>query len=117
MKREKAARSGAGVRPRCTICGSIRMLKSVMRPWFDRCGCGRSGARLNGFGSEGLPWRVSALRGLPTIKQWSPLRAADELSLLHAITALGRASSVGGISRPSALAVLLFIASSCFVGP
>jgi hypothetical protein len=35
--------------------------ETVMRP----CGCARSGTRLNGFGSEGLPWRVSALRGLP----------------------------------------------------
>ena len=56
MKREKAARSGAGIR-RCTICASNRMLKSVMRPWCDRCGCARSETRLNGLGSEGLPWR------------------------------------------------------------
>src|SRR6476620_6791258 len=33
------------------------MLKSVMRPWCDRCGCARSETRLNGLGSEGLPWR------------------------------------------------------------
>ena len=33
MKREKAARSGAGIRFGCTICASIRMLKSVMRLW------------------------------------------------------------------------------------
>jgi hypothetical protein len=57
MKREKAARSGAGIRLGCTICASIRMLKSVMRPWCDRCGCARSEMRLNGLGSEGLPWR------------------------------------------------------------
>ena len=30
---------------------------SVMRPWCDRCGCARSETRLNGLGSEGLPWR------------------------------------------------------------
>ena len=57
MKREKAARSGAGIRLGCTICASIRMLKSVMRPWCDRCGCARSETSLNGLGSEGLPWR------------------------------------------------------------
>jgi hypothetical protein len=57
MKREKAARSGAGIRLGCTICASIRILKSVMRPWCDRCGCARSETRLNGLGSEGLPWR------------------------------------------------------------
>jgi hypothetical protein len=25
----------------CTICAPIQMLKSVMRPWCDRCGCAR----------------------------------------------------------------------------
>ena len=57
MKREKAARSGAGIRLGCTICASNRMLKSVMRPWCDRCGCARSETRLNGLGAEGFPWR------------------------------------------------------------
>src|ERR1700730_9165828 len=31
------------------------MLKSVMRPWCDRCGCARSMTRLNGLGSGSLP--------------------------------------------------------------
>ena len=57
MKREKAARSGAGIRFGCTICASIRMLKSVMRPWCGRRGWARLETRLNGLGSEGLPWR------------------------------------------------------------
>jgi len=61
MKREKAARSGAGIRPGCTICASIRMLKSVMRPWCEPCGCARSGTRLNGLGAEDLPWRRISL--------------------------------------------------------
>ena len=52
MKREKAARSGAGIRFGCTICASIRMLKSVMRPWCDRCE-----REMNGLGSGSLPLR------------------------------------------------------------
>src|SRR6478672_6013942 len=41
----------------CTICASIRMLKSVMRLSCDRCGCARSRTRLNGLGSGSLPLR------------------------------------------------------------
>ena len=41
----------------CTICASIRMLKSVMRPWCDRCGRARSRTRLNDLGSGSLPLR------------------------------------------------------------
>src|SRR5262249_41686771 len=39
-----------------------------------------------------------------------------ELAALHSITSSARASSVGGTSRPSALAVLRLITSSNFVG-
>ena len=40
----------------------------------------------------------------------------DELAAFHSITSSARASSVGGISRPNALAVLRLITSSNFVG-
>src|SRR5262245_12078800 len=40
----------------------------------------------------------------------------DELALVHSITSSARASSVGGTSRPSALAVLKLIASWYLVG-
>ena len=40
----------------------------------------------------------------------------DEVASLHSITSSARASSVGGTSRPSALAVLRLIASSYLVG-
>ena len=40
----------------------------------------------------------------------------DELAPLHSITSSARASSVGGTSRPSALAVLRLITSSYLVG-
>src|SRR5262249_39258484 len=40
----------------------------------------------------------------------------DELAPLHSITSSARASSVGGTSRPSALAVLRLITSSNLVG-
>src|SRR6187397_1674077 len=35
----------------CTICASIRMLKTVMRPWCDLCGFARSRTRLNDLSS------------------------------------------------------------------
>src|SRR5262249_23042458 len=40
----------------------------------------------------------------------------DELAPLHSITSSARASSVGGTSRPSALAVLRLITNSYLVG-
>src|SRR5262249_16787633 len=40
----------------------------------------------------------------------------DEIATSHSITSSARASSVGGTSRPSALAVLRLIASSNLVG-
>src|SRR5215813_2817215 len=40
----------------------------------------------------------------------------DELAPLHSMTWVARASTDGGTSRPSALAVLRLIASSYFVG-
>src|SRR5215217_3870027 len=40
----------------------------------------------------------------------------DELAAPHSITSSARASTLGGTSRPSALAVLRLIASSYFVG-
>src|SRR5262249_53363019 len=39
----------------------------------------------------------------------------DELAALHSITSSARASSIGGTSRPSALAVLRLISNSSFV--
>src|SRR5215472_554073 len=40
----------------------------------------------------------------------------DELAAFHSITSSARASSVGGMSRPSVLAVLRLITSSYLVG-
>src|SRR5205807_5719091 len=40
----------------------------------------------------------------------------DELASFHSITSSARASSVGGTSRPSALAVLRLMTNSNFVG-
>src|SRR5262249_1174304 len=40
----------------------------------------------------------------------------DEIAALHSITSSARARSIGGISTPSALAVLRFITSSKRVG-
>src|SRR4051812_1048795 len=40
----------------------------------------------------------------------------DELAPLHSITSSARASRVGGMSRPSAFAVLRLMTSSYFVG-
>jgi hypothetical protein len=50
---------------------------------------------------------------------WAGLAPADRISFagafLHSITSSARASSVGGMSMPSALAVLTLITSSNFV--
>src|SRR5262249_47534741 len=59
-----------------------------------------------------LPWlrpRRKRQRGCGATKQ------RDELASFHSITASARASSVGEISRPSALAVLRLMTSSNFV--
>jgi hypothetical protein len=45
------------IRLGCTICASIRMLKSVMRLWCDLCGFARSKTRLNDLGSGNSPLR------------------------------------------------------------
>ena len=58
-------------------------------------------------------------RLLRTCSERPRARAAeqrDELATLHSITSSARARSVGGISRPSALAVLRLMARSIFVG-
>src|SRR5207245_7064447 len=49
---------------------------------------------------------------------WPPIvfPVARSRSLLHSITSSARASSVGGTSRPSALAALRLITSSYLVG-
>ena len=46
----------------------------------------------------------------------APPPSSDERAALHSITSSARASRVGGISRPSALAVLRLIANSYLVG-
>src|SRR5262249_37805089 len=61
------------------------------------------------------PHTLGLLRGR---RERSRRRAADErdeLSPPHSITSSARASRVGGISRPSALAVLRLITSSYLV--
>src|SRR5215212_868749 len=45
-----------------------------------------------------------------------PAESQDELAPVHSITSSARASSIGGISRPSALAVLRLITNSNLVG-
>src|SRR5262249_3595585 len=58
-------------------------------------------------------------RLLRTCREWPRRRTAeksDELAASHSITSSARASSVGGISRPSAFAVLRLITSSSLVG-
>ena len=52
------SQGGAPTHPAwCTICASIRMLKSVMRLWCDLCGFARSRTKLNDLGSGNLPLR------------------------------------------------------------
>src|SRR5258705_316975 len=45
-----------------------------------------------------------------------PTQQRDELAPFHSITSSARASSMGGTSRPSALAVFILITSSYLVG-
>ena len=52
----------------------------------------------------------------PQMAPSRPGNPVQQLAPLHSITSSARASSVGGISRPIALAVLRLIASSYFVG-
>src|SRR5262245_52182643 len=54
-------------------------------------------------------------------RHWRPRRRCaaeqrDEAAALHSVTSLARASRVGGISRPSAFAVLRLFTSSYLVG-
>src|SRR5262249_19146706 len=59
-------------------------------------------------------------RGLLRPRRERPRRRAaeqrDEVPSFHSITSSARASSIGGTSRPSALAVLRLMTSSYFVG-
>src|SRR5262249_41575814 len=57
-----------------------------------------------------LPARRQRPRGRRAAEQ------RDELAPLHSITSSARASSVGGTSRPSALAVIRLMTRSNFVG-
>src|SRR5215471_278608 len=54
--------------------------------------------------------------GLVSLKRLHPAEQRDERASLHSITSSARASSVGGTSRPSALAVLRLMTSSYLVG-
>src|SRR5262249_52601796 len=59
-------------------------------------------------------------RWLLRLRRERPRRRAaeqrDELAAFHSITSSARASSVGGISRPNALAVLRLMTNSYLVG-
>src|SRR5262249_24423565 len=84
---------------------------------FTKCGY-QIGACLGRTGSEITDHRHRRL--LPSRREGPCRRAADQRDELapphHSITSSARASSVGGTSRPSALAVLRLITSSYFVG-
>src|SRR5262249_3944190 len=60
------------------------------------------------------PGLLRARRERP--RRRSAAEQRDEGAAPHSITSSARASTVGGISRPSALAVFRLTTSSCFVG-
>src|SRR5262245_43601708 len=92
--------------------------------------------RTRGSGGTGLPRRGASLMALPTCRRRNqttgrhrrlpresrqrprgcPAEQRDELAPPHSMTSSARASSVGGISRPMAFAVLRLIVSSNVVG-
>src|SRR5262249_38544852 len=61
-----------------------------------------------------LPWLLRPCRARPRRRRAAEQR--DDRAAVHSITSSARASSVGGTSRPSALAVLRLITSSYLVG-
>src|SRR5215470_2059797 len=63
-----------------------------------------------GFAAEaGDHWHRRLLRPRRERPRGCTAEKRDELAALHSITSLARASSVGGTSRPSALAILRLI--------
>src|SRR5262249_33586374 len=62
------------------------------------------------------PYGNSACCARPERPRRGPAEQRDELAPLHSITSSARASSVGGTSRPSALAVFKLITNSYLVG-
>ena len=61
-------------------------------------------------------WRCGPSRGASSIGRANARESASSKQHLYSITSSARASSVGGTSRPSALAVLRLITSSYLVG-
>src|SRR5262249_60796282 len=108
------ARGPAGVDPHVALVGPAQLLQPLQEPrnaglkYRIVRGCGQEYA--NTSQSVGL---------LSTRRKWPRRRAAeqrDELAAFHSITSSARASSVGGMVRPSALAVARLMTSSYFVG-
>jgi hypothetical protein len=94
---------------------SVRPAQTLtQRPDAGVDGCGLAGMQDPDLAIS--PCLLRARRKRP--KERRRRRAAeqrDDLAAFHSITSSARASSVGGISRPSALAVLRLIISSTFV--
>src|SRR5262245_34355590 len=79
------------------------------------CMAGRTIERATGDKADHWSCRLlRARRERP--RRCRPADKRDELPPLHSITSSARASSVAGMSRPSALAVLRFTTSSYLVG-
>src|SRR4029077_10808687 len=106
----------AGVDPHVAADGPAQLLQ----PLQERPDAGLKFRIVRGYGQEyaDAPHRLRLLRAR---SEWPRRRRApdqrDELAPPHSITSLARARSVGGTSRPSALAVLRLITSSNLVGP
>ena len=86
-------------------CGNHQPHRPILRSAF-RCAV-----------AESYDWHRRPLctrRKRPRRRQ--PAEQRDELAPFHSITSSARASSIGGISRPSALAVLILITNSKWIG-
>src|SRR6516164_1594342 len=105
---------------RCTIIIAARIardLPSLREQLVDRQRCLRCRQAGRRQQHADVPLTLALLRSR---REWPRRRRAaeqrDELPLVHSITSSARASSLSGIWRPSALAVLILTISSYFVG-
>ena len=108
-------RGPAGVDPHVAADGPAQLLQ----PLQERPDAGLKFRIVRGRGQEyaDAPHPLGLLRARrerPRRRRAAEQR--DELAPLHSITSSARASSVGGTSRPSALAVLRLMTSSNLVG-
>src|SRR5260221_7225475 len=83
---------------------------------FEKIGIDRRlpGLNANKADTQHLLWLLRARRERPSRSRAAEKR--NELATFHSITSSARASTVGGMSRPSAFAVLRLITSSYLVG-